>query len=161
MATGSDLSPRRRSHSLVRSIRRGSASKPHRHAGREPRRIALPIETQAQRRAIMIADRPLGLPGRKRSERRLSSVTSAGCGWRAPAYATSTFEPTVRPCSRSSRALNDRHCLPAASTSTGWAGMDVLADLGDNNANNADAQSKREIAHKELQQCAHSEPDCR
>src|SRR5262245_17022847 len=48
---------------------RKSAMEPNRHAGLEAARITLRIEPQAQRIAVVIADRALGLPGRERSER--------------------------------------------------------------------------------------------
>jgi hypothetical protein len=46
-----------------------SAVKPHGHSWLKFRHIALRIEAQAQRIAIVIADRALGLPGRERPER--------------------------------------------------------------------------------------------
>src|SRR5882724_6321196 len=46
-----------------------STSNPDRHAGLKPARIALRIETQPERIAIVIADRALGLPGREGAER--------------------------------------------------------------------------------------------
>src|SRR5215510_9462865 len=48
---------------------RHSAIEPDRHAGLELRRIALRIEAQAKRIAIVIADRTLGLPRCEGSER--------------------------------------------------------------------------------------------
>jgi len=59
------------------------ARNPYRHAGLEARGIALRIESQAQRAAVVIADDPLGLPGGKDAERlhlgddRLDRVGSA------------------------------------------------------------------------------------
>jgi hypothetical protein len=41
---------------------------PDRHAGFQFGRIALRVETQTQRIAIVVADGPLGLPGRERPE---------------------------------------------------------------------------------------------
>ena len=49
---------------------RKSAIEPNRHSGLEAARITLRIEPQAQRIAVVIADRAFGLPGRERSERR-------------------------------------------------------------------------------------------
>src|SRR4051794_31230023 len=72
---------------------------------REPARIALRIEPQPERVAIVIADGALGLPGRERAER--PQLGEDGRYRR-------TAVPTVRPRSESSRALNDSHCLPAA-----------------------------------------------
>src|SRR5262249_9752821 len=46
-----------------------STLEPNRHAGLQSRPIAVRIETQAQRIAIVIANRTLGLPGRKRAKR--------------------------------------------------------------------------------------------
>src|ERR1700760_4650610 len=49
--------------------RRVSTSNPDRHAGLEPARTTLRIETQPERTAVMIADCTLSLPGRERTER--------------------------------------------------------------------------------------------
>src|SRR4029077_5773022 len=46
-----------------------SSRYPDRHAGFDPARIALRIEAQPERVAIVIADRALGLPGRESAER--------------------------------------------------------------------------------------------
>src|SRR5215831_17220906 len=46
-----------------------SAIEPDRHAGLEPGRIAQRVKAQTQRAAVVIADRPLRLPGRERPER--------------------------------------------------------------------------------------------
>ena len=79
------------------------------------------IEAQAQRIAIVIADRALGLPGRERPERQQLGDDGRRRLAARPRRATSTVAPTVRPCSRSSRALNDSQRLPVASiASTGW-----------------------------------------
>ena len=45
------------------------AIEPDRHTGLEPGRIALRIEAYAKRTAVVIADRPLRLPGCERPER--------------------------------------------------------------------------------------------
>jgi hypothetical protein len=48
-------------------------------------------------------------------------VTSAGVVSLVPSLPTSIIVPTLMPCRKSSRALNDSHCFPAASmASTGW-----------------------------------------
>jgi hypothetical protein len=88
---------------LRKELSRGALSGPS--CG--PGRIALRVEAQAQRAAVVIADRPLRLPSRERPSC-TTSVTSAGDGSGARARPTLTFDPTVRPCSRSSRALNER-----------------------------------------------------
>src|SRR5262245_8627290 len=46
-----------------------SRIEPHRHAGLEAGRITPQIEAQAQRIAVVIANRTLGLPGRESAER--------------------------------------------------------------------------------------------
>src|SRR5262245_42506390 len=48
---------------------RGSAKEPHRHTRLENSWIALWIEAQAQRVAVVAAGGALGLPGRERAER--------------------------------------------------------------------------------------------
>src|SRR5262245_33397811 len=50
-------------------LRRRLAIEPDRHAGFEPDDIALRVEPQAQRVAIMVADRTLRLPSGERSKR--------------------------------------------------------------------------------------------
>jgi hypothetical protein len=60
-----------------------STSNPNHHAGLKSTRIALRIETQPKRVAIVIADRALGLPGREGAERPELSDN----GWCRPANA--------------------------------------------------------------------------
>src|SRR5262245_12106799 len=70
------VAPRARTNSICQAsyfsffaAPRHSAIEPDRHTGLEPGRIALRIEAQAQRIAIVIADRALRLPGRERPNR--------------------------------------------------------------------------------------------
>ena len=60
-----------------------TAIEPDRHAGLEPGPIALRIEAQAQRIAIVIADRALSLPGRERPDR----LKFGDDGWHGFAHA--------------------------------------------------------------------------
>src|SRR5438034_7623579 len=88
-----------------------SANEPDRHAGLEGRRIALRIEAQAQRIAVVITDRALSLPGCKWPQQQELSDERRGRFARAcPSHVDRV--PMLRPCRKSSRTLKDSHCFP-------------------------------------------------
>ena len=58
-------SPQHTAHGARTCYDHRSAIEPDRHAGLDPGRIAQQVEAQPQRAAVVIADRPLRLPGRE------------------------------------------------------------------------------------------------
>src|SRR5262249_39614567 len=120
-----------------RNQRNPLAIEPDRHAGLEIGGIALRIEAQPQRAAVVIADRAFRLPGRERAERDQLGDDSA---YRVAGARPSDIglRPNREAAQRAPAGVERQPLLAGFLDHEHWlAGVYILANLGDDHADDS------------------------